>query len=92
MKYQRIRECGRSDPEQRYIWARLAVFSRLPAERQEEIRALIGELTDSPEEGRALFSVLVRGKVPQIVSQRTGVSTGRLYELRRLFYERAALR
>ncbi len=92
MKFHMIRDCKRTEPEQRYIWAGMEIFPRLPAERREEIRALVERLSDTPEEGRALFSVLTRGVPPQVMSQRTGVPLGRLYAMRRAFFDQLPLR
>ena len=92
MRFQTMRDCRRAGPEQRYIWAGLEIFARLPMERREEIRALVGRLAAAPVEGRALFELLTRGATPQSVSARTGVSTARLYALRKSFYEQLPLR
>ena len=54
--------CGRPAAEQRYILAMLRVFAQLPPERRETVRALIACLAETPEEGRALFGVLVQQK------------------------------
>ena len=82
-----IRGCIRSEGEQRYIWAALAIWKRLPEVRREEIRGLIGRIADSPAEGRALYDILVRGSSPQAVSTRTGIQLNRLYDMRREFYD-----
>ena len=86
-----IRGCTRSEGEQRYIWAALAIWKRLPEHRREEMRGLIGQIAETPVEGRALYDVLVRGISPQAVCSRTGVQLNRLYAMRRAFYERLRL-
>ncbi len=85
--FKAIGDCRRSVEEQRYIWAALQVFGRLPPPRREKIRALIGRVARTPTEGRALYDVTVRGLTPQSVSRRTGLPLLRLYELRRAFYD-----
>ena len=92
MRFQVIRNCRRTGPEQRYIWAGMEIFSRLPPERKEEIRALVDSLCETPEEGRALFTMLTRGVSPSVMNQRTGVSLERLYAMRRAFFDRLPLR
>ena len=91
MVFRALKGCRRSEPEQRYIFSVLEIFGTLPEPRREEIRALIGELSATPVEGRALYDVLVRRRSPQSVNFRTGVSVPRLYELRRQFYDRFRL-
>lgn len=91
MRFKLMPHCSRTPTEQRYIWASMEVFSRLPPERQETVRRLIEELAESPEEGRALFDVAVRGIVPTRVYERTGVPVQRLYRLRESFYDRFPL-
>lgn len=88
MTFKTIKGCRRSREEQRYIWAVLELWNRLPQRRREEIRELIGSVADTPLEGRALYDVLVRGAAPQAVGSRTGVSVGRLYAMRCAAYER----
>ena len=87
MRFQVIRDCRRAEPEQRYIFSTLEVFPRLGEERRREIRALIGRIAATPEEGLALFALLVRGESPQRINSRTGVPVVRLYRMRRDFYE-----
>lgn len=84
--FKMIRGCTRSEGEQRYIWAALAIWRRLPEARREEVRGLIGQIARTPVEGRALYDVLVRGISPQAVCARTGVQLNRLYDMRRTFY------
>ncbi len=91
MMFKSIRGCQRSVGEQRCIWSMLEIWNRLPQERREEARALIGEIAQTPVEGRALFDVLTRGATPQSVSQRTGVTLSRIYRMRRAFYERYSI-
>lgn len=88
MKFVAVK-CDRSVAIQRIIWARLAAYEELDKAAQSEIRALIADIADTSEEGRALFDVLVRGRTPETVSTRTAVELRRLYAMRREFYERA---
>ena len=66
--------CGRPAAEQRYILAMLRVFAQLPPERREAVRALIACLAETPEEGRALFGVLVQQKTLEAAAGAAGVS------------------
>lgn len=59
MKFVAVK-CDRSVAIQRIIWARLAAYEELDKAAQSEIRALIADIADTSEEGRALFDVLVR--------------------------------
>ena len=86
-----MRRCRRAPLEQRYIWAAMEIFSHLPKERQAEIRALVNDIARTPVEARALFDVVVRRMPPLAVAPRTGVTTERLYHMRREFYERIPL-
>ena len=88
MVFRTIADCHRTTEEQRYIWATMQVWQRLPPARREEIRGLIGRVARTPAEGRALYDVTVRFRSPNAVSTRTGVPLLRVYELRREFYER----
>ncbi len=88
MTFKTIKGCRRSREEQRYIWSALEIWNRLPERRREEMRELIGGVSGSPLESRALYDVLVRGCAPQAVSSRTGVPVTRLYAMRRDFFER----
>lgn len=87
MVFRTLKGCRRSGAEQRYIFSLLEIWSALDEPKREEIRALIGALSATPLEGRALYDVLVRQRSPQSVNFRTGVSVQRLYELRRRFYD-----
>ena len=69
----------------------LEIWNTLPEARREKIRALIGKLSATPVEGRALYDVLVRGAAPQAVNFQLGISVGRIYEMRRAFYDRLPL-
>lgn len=89
--FKAMQGCARSAGEQRYIYDMLAIWKKLPAARQEEVRRLIGEIAQTPLEGRALFDVLVRGISMQAEAARTGVQISRLYKMRREFYERYRL-
>lgn len=86
-----MKNCRRSVKEQRYIWAALQIWSKLPEKRRAVMTALIDKLAVSAEEGRALFEVLVKEKDPDAVSRKTMVTVGRIYELKREFYEQAEL-
>lgn len=86
-----MRGCARSPGEQRYIYDMLSIWKKLPEARREETRRLIGEIAQTPLEGRALYDVLVRGISAQAECARTGVQANRLYRMRREFYERIRL-
>lgn len=83
--------CGRPAAEQRYILAMLCVFAQLPPERREAVRAQIARLAETPEEGRALFGVLVQQKTLAAASEATGISFRRLSRLRKSFLEQMPL-
>lgn len=91
MVFRALKGCRRTGAEQRYIFSVLEIWNTLPEARREEIRTLIGKLSATPVEGRALYDVLVRRRSPQSVNFRTGVSVPRLYELRRQFYDQFRL-
>ena len=91
MKFKALKGCRRSPEEQRLIWSTLGAWRTLSPARQEEIRELIAALARSPLEGRALYDVLVRGAAPQAVNFQLGISVGRIYEMRRAFYDRLPL-
>ena len=86
-----MKNCKRSVKEQRYIWAALEIWNKLPDKRRADFRALIGEIADSPEESRALFEVLVKEKTPEEVSGKMLVPVGRVYDMKREFYDRVLL-
>ena len=86
-----MKNCKRSVKEQRYIWAALEIWNKLPEKRRAELRELIGEIADSPEESRALFEVLVKEKTPEEVSGKMLVPVGRVYDMKREFYDRVLL-
>lgn len=88
MKFVAVK-CSHSVAMQRIIWAKLAAYSELCSADQSEIRALIADIAETAEEGRALFDILIRGKAPETVSRRTAVELRRLYEMRREYYDRA---
>ena len=88
MKFCAIQKCHRSVGEQRYIWAAMQIWNKLPMTRREAVRTLIGNIARTPEEGRSLFDVMVRGYTPESVSYRIGVPIKRVYELRSEFYDR----
>ena len=56
MTFKTIKGCRRSREEQRYIWAALEIWNRLPERRREEMRELIGGVSGSPRESRATRS------------------------------------
>ncbi len=56
----------------------LRVFAQLPPERREAVRALIACLAETPEEGRALFGVLVQQKTLEAAAGAAGVSPRKL--------------
>ena len=88
MNFRVLRGCRRSAEEQRYIWAALEIWNRLPAQSREAARELIASISRTAPEGRALFDVLARGISPQAVCARTGVQLSRLYQMRCEFYNR----
>ena len=83
--------CGRPAAEQRYILAMLRVFAQLPPERREAVRARIACLAETPEEGRALFGVLVQQKTLEAAAGAAGVSPRKLSRLRKKFLEQMPL-
>lgn len=82
----RIGPCGRTAAELRYIQALLDVFAQLPPERQETVRKMIACVAATPEEGMALFRVLVQKKTLSATADATGVSPRRLARLRLDFF------
>ena len=60
MVFRVLKGCRRTAPEQRFIYSVLEMWNTLPEAKREEIRALIGRLSATPVEGRALYDVLVR--------------------------------
>ena len=88
MKFTYIRQCRRTEAEQRYIHASLEIWSVLPELRRVEARRLMGEIAQTTAERQALFNVLTRGITPQAEAVRTGVQNDRLYRMRREFYDR----
>lgn len=82
----RIGPCGRTAAELRYIQATLDVFAQLPPERQEAVRAMIARAAATPEEGMALFRVLVQKKPLSAAAEATGIPLGRLARLRLEFF------
>ena len=92
MKFKAMRGCRRPAREQRYIWALLAAWESLSLDRRAEIRLAISKVCATPAEERALFDVAVRGKNPEAVAARCGVSVRRLYALRCRVYEQIEVR
>lgn len=86
-----MKNCRRSVKEQRYIWAALEIWNKLPDKRRADFRTLIGDIADSPEESRALFEILTKEKSPESISEKMLVPLGRLYDMKREFYDRAAM-
>ena len=86
-----MKNCKRSVKEQRYIWAALEIWNKLPEKRRAELRELIGNIADSAAESRALFEVLVKEKTPEEVSGKMLVPVGRVYDMKREFYDRVLL-
>lgn len=84
-----MKKCRRSVKEQHYIRASLDIWPKLPETRREGFRALIAAIAHTPEESRALFDVLVKDRAPEAVSRKTAVPIGRIYDMKREFYERA---
>ena len=87
----RVGPCGRTAAEVRYIRAALDVFAQLPPERQETVRETIARVAATPEEGMALFRVLVQKKTLSTAAEATGISLGRLARLRLDFFARMPL-
>ena len=87
----RVGSCGRTAAEIRYIQASLELFAQLPPERREAVRALIACLAETPEEGRALFGVLVQQKTLEAAAGAAGVSPRKLSRLRKKFLEQMPL-
>ena len=84
-----MKKCRRSVKEQLYIRASLDIWPKLPETRREGFRALIDSVAKTPEESRALFDVLVKDRAPEAVSRKTAVPIGRIYDMKREFYDRA---
>ena len=78
--------CGRPSAEQRYILAMLRVFAQLPPERRETVRETIARVAATPEEGMALFRMLVQKKTLAATAEATGISSRRLSQLRQDFF------
>ena len=57
----------------------------------EAVRALIACLAETPEEGRALFGVLVQQKTLEAAAGAAGVSPRKLSRLRKKFLEQMPL-
>ena len=87
----RVGPCGRTAAEQRYIQATLDVFAQLPPERQDAVRATIARVAATPEEGMALFRLVVQKKALSAVAEATGLSLRRLARLRLDFFKQMPL-
>lgn len=82
----RSRTCGRTAAEERYIQATLDVFAQLPPERKEAVRAVIARTARTPEEGMALFRILVQHKTLSATAAATNIPVRRLSQLRKAFF------
>lgn len=85
MRFDPIR-CRRNVREQNYIIALCGLWDTAP----DSVRDRISEYIKSAAQGdaaagRALFSVLIRGKSPKAAAASAGVELGQLYEMRREF-------
>ena len=78
--------CGRTAAEERYIQATLDVFAQLPPERKEAVRAVIARTARTPEEGVALFRILVQHKTLSATAAATNIPVRRLSQLRKAFF------
>ena len=78
--------CGRTAEEERYIQATLDVFAQLPPERKEAVRAVIARTARTPEEGMALFRILVQHKTLSATAAATNIPVRRLSQLRKAFF------
>ena len=78
--------CGRTAAEERYIQATLDVFAQLPPERKEAVRAVIARTARTPEEGMALFRILVQHKTLSVTAAATNIPVRRLSQLRKAFF------
>ena len=78
--------CGRTAAEERYIQATLDVFAQLPPERKEAVRAVIARTARTPEEGMALFRILVQHKTLSATAAATKIPVRRLSQLRKAFF------
>ena len=78
--------CGRTAAEERYIPATLAVCAQLPPERKEAVRAVIARTARTPEEGMALFRILVQHKTLSATAAATNIPVRRLSQLRKAFF------
>lgn len=87
----RVSPCSRTAAEIRYIQASLEVFAQLPPERREAVRATIARVAATPEEGMALFRLVVQRKTLSAVAEATGLSLRRLGRLRLDFFEQMPL-
>lgn len=87
----RVGSCGRTAAEIRYIQASLELFAQLPPERREVVRATIARVAATPEEGMALFRLVVQKKALSAVAEATGLSLRRLARLRLDFFKQMPL-
>ena len=87
----RVGPCGRTAAEVRYIRAALDVFAQLPPERRETVRETIARVAAAPEEGMALFRLVVQKKALSAVAEATGLSLRRLARLRLDFFKQMPL-
>ena len=82
----RVGSCGRTAAEIRYIQASLELFAQLPP-----VRATIARVAATPEEGMALFRLVVQKKALSAVAEATGLSLRRLARLRLDFFKQMPL-
>ena len=87
----RVSPCSRTAAEIRYIQASLELFAQLPPERREAVRATIARVAATPEEGMALFRLVVQKKALSAVAEATGLSLRRLARLRLDFFKQMPL-
>lgn len=87
MRYYLV-ESKRSAREQNYIMALCGCWGFAPDSVRERVQEQIRRAArGNTKESRALFSVLIREEKPKSVSERTGISLARVYEMRRDFID-----
>ena len=62
------------------------MFAQLPPERKEAVRAVIARTARTPEEGMALFRILVQHKTLSATAAATNIPVRRLSQLRKAFF------
>lgn len=73
------------------FWRCSACLRSFRRSGREAVRALIACLAETPEEGRALFGVLVQQKTLEAAAGAAGVSPRKLSRLRKKFLEQMPL-